>query len=86
MQFESRVLSLVNPLLENNENAEFYLDTGTLFVAGSERTARRIFHSLTKEFGFGKVRVSKTPLEFAYDFVAEKQHNEDLSPFATCNS
>jgi hypothetical protein len=87
MNFEHRVLGLVDPLLKNNETAEFYLDTGTLFVASSEGTARSIYHKLSKEFGLGSIAISG-PIqgEFAYDFVAEMQHNEELSPFATCNS
>ena len=69
-EFESNVTYLVRPLLNNNEHAGFFADTGTLFAACSEETARSIFHKLNKEFGVGKVQING-PIqgEYAYDFV-----------------
>jgi hypothetical protein len=71
LAFESQVCSLVRPLLNNNEQAGFFGDTGTLFAACSEPTARSIFHTLSREFGLGKVQVNG-PIqgEFTFDFVA----------------
>jgi hypothetical protein len=70
-EFESQVCSIVRPLLNDNEQAGFFADTGCLFVACSEPTARSIFHRLSKEFGPGKVAVNG-PIqgEYAFDFVA----------------
>jgi len=69
-EFESRVCSIVRPLLNDNEQAGFFGNTGTLFAACSEPTARSIFHTLSQEFGSGKVQVNG-PIqgEYAYDFV-----------------
>ena len=69
-KFESNVSHLVRPLLNDNEHAGFFADTGTLFAECSEETARNIFHRLSKEFGFGKVQING-PIngEYAYDFV-----------------
>jgi hypothetical protein len=70
-EFESNVCYLVRPLLNDDEHAGFFANTGTLFAACSESTARSIFHKLSKEFGLGKVQING-PIqgEYAYDFVA----------------
>jgi hypothetical protein len=56
--------------LNDNEHAGFFSDTGTLFAACSEETARSIFHTLSRKFGVGKVQING-PIngEYAYDFV-----------------
>jgi hypothetical protein len=68
-EFESNVSYLVRPLLNDNEHAGFFADTGTLFAECSEVTARSIFHKLSKEFGVGKVQING-PIngEYSYDF------------------
>lgn len=69
-EFESNVCYLVRPLLNDNENAGFFADSGTLFAECSEATARSIFHKLSKEFGLGKVQISGPAQgEYSYDFV-----------------
>ena len=70
LEFESNVSYIVRPLLNDNEHAGFFGDTGTLFAACSESTARSIFHRLSREFGTGKVQING-PIqgEYAYDFV-----------------
>ena len=70
LEFESNVSYLVRPLLNDDEQAGFFGDTGTLFAACSESTARSIFHRLSMEFGVGKVEIHG-PIqgEYAYDFV-----------------
>ncbi len=68
MGFEATVLNKVSSVLGNDHQAAF--EYGTLFVACTEDEARQVFHKLTKDYGFGKVRVSRTPAEFAFDFVA----------------
>jgi hypothetical protein len=88
--FETTVDQLVKVTLTNQPvKTEFY--NGTLFVRTiTERQARRVFHKLSETLGLGSVQVS--PIgdtgEYAFDFVAEKQHqkSEDFSPFATVNS
>jgi len=69
-EFESDVSYLVRPLLNDNEHAGFFGDTGTLFAACSEETARSIFHTLSRKFGVEKVQING-PIngEYAYDFV-----------------
>jgi hypothetical protein len=67
MGFETVVLNKVADVLGTDNAAQFAY--GSLFVECSEDEARAIFHRLTKDYGFGKVRVSKTPAEFAFDFV-----------------
>ena len=89
MGFESIVLNQVSDTLKQDDLAEFY--NGTLFVGTiNEKEARKVFHMLSKNYGIGRVQVS--PIgntgEYAFDFVAEKQHQpaEDFSPFSTVNS
>jgi hypothetical protein len=89
MGFESVVLDQVANTLTQDDLAEFY--NGTLFVGSiNEQEARSVFHMLSKNYGLGSVQIS--PIgntgEYAFDFVAEKQHqnSEDFSPFATVNS
>jgi hypothetical protein len=67
MGFETVVLTKVSSVLGDNKAAFEY---GTLFIDCTEDEARQVFHKLSKAFGFGKVRVSRTPVEFAFDFVA----------------
>ena len=69
-EFESNVSYIVRPLLNDNEHAGFFGDTGTLFAACSESTANNIFDRLTLEFGVGKVQLNGLIQgEYAYDFV-----------------
>ena len=69
-KFESDVTYIVRPLLNDNEHAGFFGDTGTLFAACSKSTADSIFDRLSLEFGVGKVQLNG-PIqgEYAYDFV-----------------
>jgi hypothetical protein len=69
-EFESDVCYIVRPLLNDNEHAGFFGDTGTLFAACSKSTADDIFERLNLEFGRGKVEMNG-PIqgEYAYDFV-----------------
>jgi hypothetical protein len=88
--FETTIDQLVKVTLTNQPvKTEFY--NGTLFVRTiTERQARRVFHRLSETLGLGTVQVS--PIgdtgEYAFDFVAQKQHQttEEFSPFATVNS
>jgi hypothetical protein len=88
--FETVVDQLVKVTLTNEPvKTEFY--NGTLFVRKiTESQARSVFHKLSATLGVGTVQVS--PIgdtgEYAFDFVAKKQHQktEEFSPFATVNS
>ena len=88
--FETLVDQLVKVTLTNEPvKTEFY--NGTLFVRKiTESQARSVFHRLSATLGVGTVQVSSigNTGEYAFDFVAEKQHQttEDFSPFATVNS
>lgn len=65
MGFETVVLDRVANLLGSDNKAEF--TCGTLFVDCTAEEAAKIETSLNK---ITKVIVSKTPAEFAFDFVA----------------
>ena len=88
--FETVVDQLVKVTLTNEPvKTEFY--NGTLFVRKiTESQARSVFHRLSATLGVGTVQVSPVgdTGEYAFDFVAQKQHQntEDFSPFATVNS
>jgi hypothetical protein len=88
--FETLVDQLVKVTLTNEPvKTEFY--NGTLFVRKiTESQARSVFHRLSATLGVGTVQVSSigNTGEYAFDFVAEKQHQttEDFSPFVTVNS
>ena len=68
MGFEKVVLNKVADALGEDNKASF--SYGTLFVDCTETEARVVFHKLCKDYGLGKVQVSKTPAEYAFDFVA----------------
>ena len=67
MNFEANVLSQISTILASTDQAEFSF--GTLFVACEENTARTVFHKLSEISGLGRVKISKTPAEYAFDFV-----------------
>jgi hypothetical protein len=70
MGFETKVLDIVGPLLDQGR-AEFVY--GTLFLEdASEAVGRKVYHALSKKFGVGKVNVNVySPANgFSYDFVA----------------
>ena len=68
MNFETRVINTVAPILDSGERAEFC--SGTLFVTCDEERAYSIFRTLCGQFGgFNQVRISQCGAEYAYDFV-----------------
>jgi hypothetical protein len=69
MGFETVVLTKVSDVLGTDNQASFAY--GTLFVECTEAEARKVFHRLSKDFGLGKVQISKSERspEFAFDFV-----------------
>jgi hypothetical protein len=68
MGFEAVVLNKVANVLDDEHKAAF--EYGTLFVNCTEEEARKVFHKLSKDYGLGKVKITKTPAEYAFDFVA----------------
>lgn len=69
MGFETVVLDKVAKIVKQDNLAEFY--SGTLFVACNEKQARSIFHKLSKDYGLGKIQISRAaPHEYSFDFVA----------------
>lgn len=73
-KFEIDVLAQIDRCLYDTRTgrmipaiAKFF--SGTLFVRCSEDTARKIFHTLSKEHGLGCVRISKAGDEYAIDFI-----------------
>lgn len=69
MGFETVVLDKVAKIVKQDNLAEFF--SGTLFVVCNEKEARSIFHKLTKDYGSGKIEISRiTPHEYSFDFVA----------------
>lgn len=70
MGFEKQVMTVVEPVLEQGNTAEFHY--GTLFVDNvTEDQARSIFHKLVHNHQFGNVEVTRIGQtnEYAYDFV-----------------
>ena len=66
MGFEAQVLSKVSNILGSNDKASFTY--GTLFVNCSAQEAAQLETALIAVTN-GGVIVSKTPAEFAFDFV-----------------
>lgn len=67
MGFETRVLSKVTDILGTDNRASF--TSGTLFVACTPAEAAKVETALNAITN-GGIIVSKTPAEFAFDFVA----------------
>lgn len=69
MGFETVVLDKVAKVLKSDNAASFF--SGTLSVICTEAEARKIFHKLTKDYGSGKVQISKDgSYGYLFDFVA----------------
>jgi hypothetical protein len=67
MSFEKRVLNRVTDVLGSEVRASF--TCGTLFVTCTPRDAAMLETALNEVANSGVI-VSKTPAEFAFDFVA----------------
>lgn len=69
MGFETVVLDKVAKVIKSDNMASFF--SGTLSVICTEAEARKIFHKLTKDYGSGKVQISKDgSYGYLFDFVA----------------
>lgn len=69
MGFETVVLEKVAKVLKNNHAASFFC--GSLSVICTEAEARKVFHKLSKDYGVGKVQISKDgSYGYIFDFTA----------------
>lgn len=69
MGFETVVLDKVAKVLKSDNVASFFC--GSLSVICTEAQARRVFHKLSKDYGLGKVQISRDgSYGYIFDFVA----------------
>ena len=69
MGFETVVLDKVAKVLKSDNAASFFC--GSLSVICTEAEARKVFHKLSKDYGMGKVQISRDgSYGFIIDFVA----------------
>ena len=69
MGFEKIVLDKVEKILKTDNLACFVY--GSLSVACTEKEARTIFHKLSKDYGVGKVQISRDgSYGYIFDFFA----------------
>jgi hypothetical protein len=69
MSFEKVVLDKVAKVLKDEHVASFFC--GSLSVVCNEAEARKVFHRLSKDYGVGKVQISKDgSYGYIFDFVS----------------
>jgi hypothetical protein len=69
MGFETVVLGKVAKIVKSDNMASFFC--GTLSVICTESQARKIYHQLSKDYGLGKVQISRDgSYGYCFDFVA----------------
>lgn len=69
MGFEAVVLDKVAKVLKNDNAASFFC--GSLSLICTEAQARKVFHKLSKDYGVGKVQISRDgSYGFVIDFTA----------------
>lgn len=69
MGFETVVLDKVAKVLKSDSAASFFC--GSLSVICTEAEARKVFHKLSKDYGVGKVQISRDgSYGYIIDFVA----------------
>ena len=69
MGFETVVLDKVAKVLKNDNAASFFC--GSLSLICTEAEARKVFHKLSKDYGVGKVQISRDgSYGFIIDFTA----------------
>lgn len=66
--FESRVIQTIKPLLANNEAANFYENSGCLFLECGLVTLSKVVRALAK-MKVGNFKVNSVGTEFAIDFI-----------------
>lgn len=69
MGFETVVLDKVAKVLKSDNAASFFC--GSLSLICTEAQARKVFHKLSKDYGVGKVQISRDgSYGYIIDFVA----------------
>lgn len=69
MGFETVVLDKVAKVLKSDNSASFFC--GSLSLICTEAQARKVFHKLSKDYGVGKVQISRDgSYGYVIDFVA----------------
>lgn len=69
MGFETVVLEKVAEVLKSDNAASFFC--GSLSLICTEAQARKVFHKLSKDYGVGKVQISRDgSYGYIIDFVA----------------
>lgn len=69
MGFETVVLDKVAKVLKSDNAASFFC--GSLSLICTEAEARKVFHKLSKDYGVGKVQISRDgSYGYIIDFVA----------------
>ena len=66
--FENRVLDAISPALNAGERAEFFADSGCLFLECGLSTLSKIVRVLAR-LGVGNFKVNSVGNEFAIDFI-----------------
>lgn len=66
--FEARVIEVINPILNKNETASFFENTGCLFLNCGLSTLSQIVRALAK-MKVGNFKVNSVGTEFAIDFI-----------------
>lgn len=66
--FENRVLESITPALNAGERAEFFNDSGCLFLECGLSTLSKIVRILSR-IGVGNFKVNSVGEEFAIDFI-----------------
>lgn len=66
--FEKRVLENVAPVLNSGERAEFFEDSGCLFLECGLTTLSKVVRVLARA-GVGNFKVNSVGTEFAIDFI-----------------
>ena len=66
--FEQRILTAIEPALNAGERAEFFDNSGCLFLECGLQTLSKVVRELAK-IGAGKFKVNSVGNEFASDFI-----------------
>jgi hypothetical protein len=68
MNFETRVIKTITPCLAANEKAEFFKDSGCLFLECGLASLSKVVRALAK-MKVGNFKVNSVGGEFAIDFL-----------------
>ena len=66
--FEARVIEVINPILNKNETASFFENSGCLFLNCGLVTLSKVVRALAR-LKVGNFKVNSVGTEFAIDFI-----------------